>query len=109
MTSSSSSSSRDLLELELRCDDAETDELRSRSVLMIWPKIVSSWFLDFSKKEYSSSVERLGRACWIWFNDSALYSEKGRCVSAGPHRGVAGVEEGWLATGEADLIGRTDS
>ncbi len=30
-------------------------------------------------------------------------------MSAGPHRGVAGVEEGWLATGEADLIGRTDS
>lgn len=65
-------SSRDLLELELRCDEADADELRSRSVLMIWPKIVSSWFLDFSRKEYSSSAERLGRACWIWFNGSVL-------------------------------------
>jgi hypothetical protein len=42
-SSLASSSSRDLLELEeLRCDDDEVEELRSRSVLMTWPKIASS-------------------------------------------------------------------
>jgi hypothetical protein len=94
-SSLASSSSRDLLELEeLRCDDDEAEELRSRSVLRIWPKIVSSWFRDFSRKVWISSVERLGRACWIWLRGSWLYSERERGVSAARNSGnPEGVEE----------------
>jgi hypothetical protein len=69
---SSSSSSRDRFELELRWEADEVDELRSRSVLMTWAKIVSKWILEHSRKVCSSSAETVGRACWMMLSGSVL-------------------------------------
>lgn len=72
LSSESSSSSRDLFELELRRDADDAEELLSRSRLMIWLNVVSSCLRDLSRKSWISSLDRLGRACCSCFNGAVL-------------------------------------
>lgn len=112
LSESPSSSSRDLFELELRSDVDDAEELLSRSVAMMEPKVSSNCRLDSSRKACSSLCERVGRALWILLKESLWYSVKERCLSAGPHRAMLMVDVESVTAGKvsgAFFRGRTDS